>query len=477
MNIDTEGALPLDVSSFIGHMTALLGITGSGKTNTAAVLIEELLSHNLPMTIVDIEGEYYGLKEKYELLVAGRSEHSELLLNPENAGALAQMSLERGISVILDLSEYTEDESYVCLVEYFTTLWNTASKVKRPYQVILEEAHEWIPEGARTPLKALLTRIALRGRKRGLGIVLMSQRSAKVAKDVLTQASLLFLHKVVHPTDMRVYKDLIPLPVADVEQVVGSLYPGQVVVVSNHVPQVAQIRLRHTFHAGSTPMLGGIEQPELRQIDATLLQELQKMITTSSPIVNDEKRLEKRIKDLEALLVEKNVEIAKRDEQIVLLSKLSVQMNGSSPRTLAVDQATVNHLHTPAVIAKQDTIQRVVESTVATRVVGSFMPVNETKFNSLVERFHRLPTLEQDILRVLIVQNKHLSSSEIAAWLNKAESTVRNHPPHNLLKMKVVARSPNGNRGYHYWSILDEYLAKEFPDTDTQQLQSRLLQH
>ena len=52
MDIDTEGRLPLDIDSFVGKSTALLGITGSGKTNTAAVLIEELLSNGLPLTIV-----------------------------------------------------------------------------------------------------------------------------------------------------------------------------------------------------------------------------------------------------------------------------------------------------------------------------------------------------------------------------------------------------------------------------------------
>ncbi len=52
MDIDTEGTLHLDTGSLVGKSAALLGITGSGKTNTAAVLIEELLSSGLPLTIV-----------------------------------------------------------------------------------------------------------------------------------------------------------------------------------------------------------------------------------------------------------------------------------------------------------------------------------------------------------------------------------------------------------------------------------------
>src|SRR5882724_520432 len=103
MNIDTEGMLPLTTASFVGKSAALLGITGSGKTNTAAVIIEELLASGLPLTIVDIEGEYYGIKQRHDVLIAGKSEQSELFIGPENAAQVAEISLQRGISVILDL--------------------------------------------------------------------------------------------------------------------------------------------------------------------------------------------------------------------------------------------------------------------------------------------------------------------------------------------------------------------------------------
>jgi len=82
----------------------------------------------------------------------------------------------------------------------------------------IEECHEFIPQGVRTDLKEVVSRIALRGRKRGLGAVIVSQRSAKVEKDVLTQAGMLFLHRVVHEVDMRVYGELLPWPRSEVKE-------------------------------------------------------------------------------------------------------------------------------------------------------------------------------------------------------------------------------------------------------------------
>ena len=218
LNLDTTNKLNLQTQDLIGRCVAVLGISGSGKTNTAAVLVKELLASGVPMTIVDIEGEYWGLKEKHEVLVAGRSEHADVEFDAAHAGSLAELSVQRAIPIILDLSEYGQEEMYEFLLAYFTRLWEACFVHRQPYQVILEEAHEFLPQGQRTPLKEILTRIALRGRKRGLGTILMSQRSAKVDKDVLTQASLLFLHRVVHPIDLKVYQDIIPLPGREVEK-------------------------------------------------------------------------------------------------------------------------------------------------------------------------------------------------------------------------------------------------------------------
>src|SRR6266436_2583628 len=100
LNIDSSNKLQIQTQTLVGRSIAVLGITGSGKTNTAASLIEELLLDGLPLTIVDIEGEYWGLKERFEVLVAGRSLHSELAIGVNNATQLAEISVNRSIPVI-----------------------------------------------------------------------------------------------------------------------------------------------------------------------------------------------------------------------------------------------------------------------------------------------------------------------------------------------------------------------------------------
>src|SRR5947199_4384979 len=134
MRLDREEKLSLPREEVIGQRIAVLGISGSGKTNTVAVLCEELLG-KVPLTIVDVEGEYYPLKEQYQLVVAGRSEQSEVPLLPENAAALAEVSIRRSISVILDLSEYDQDEMQQILLSYFQRLWKLSTQLRSPYEI------------------------------------------------------------------------------------------------------------------------------------------------------------------------------------------------------------------------------------------------------------------------------------------------------------------------------------------------------
>ncbi len=479
LQIDTNHVLHLSIEEIIGQRIAVLGISGSGKTNTVAVLAEELLPH-LAMTIVDVEGEYFGLKEQHTLLVAGRSAHAEIPLFVENAAAVAEMSIRRGISVILDLFEYDQEEMQAILLAYFERLWTLSTSIRSPYEIIIEESHEFIPQGQRTPLKTVLTRFALRGRKRGVGLILASQRSAKVEKDLLTQANLLFLQNVVHPTDVGVYKDLIPLPAKEVEQA-RELVPGEAFVVrGKHVDRV-HIRKRHTLHAGATPTLEEVPL-HLKTIDAALLEELQQITARSLKEGDGDElsRLKKQLKDAETRMVEQQALIQRQEEHIALLSRLRVHSDGSDakllPSTLEINHATVQHMYTPAmaVQAVPTAAHRIVESMATTKAIEQSAPMNEAKFVALQKRLQQVPPLERDMLRVLVEQGTSLTAQDIAAWLNKSESVIRNHPPLSLLKLKVVARS-RGTHGYLYRATLLDYLRREFPDGDIQQLQARLV--
>ena len=72
----------VDVLTGRGFIT---GKSGSGKSNTASVVVEQLLENGFPCLIVDTDGEYYGLKERFEMLHVGADEECDLQVGPEHA--------------------------------------------------------------------------------------------------------------------------------------------------------------------------------------------------------------------------------------------------------------------------------------------------------------------------------------------------------------------------------------------------------
>jgi hypothetical protein len=468
--LDTEQQLHLNIPDVIGASIAVLGVTGSGKSNTVAVLAEELLFAGIPMTLLDPEGELFGLKQRFPLLVVGRSEQSEVDVGPDHAAALATLSVERGLSIILDVSEHTKGEQEALLLPYLSALWEACRKVKRPYVAVVEEAHEYCPQGGKSPLKDVLTRIALRGRKRGLSLVLASQRSAKVEKDVLTQVRLLFLHRVTHPIDFQVYKDLIPLPGKEVEERVRALEAGQAMVLAHHQTQTVQIRRRHTLDPSSTPTF---EAVELQKVDSTLLAELQQMFSTPNPAYlpqEERARLQARIKELEAQVAGLSKELEElRRRPTMPQEALALHL----PETLEIQQATVHQMVTPGASQASHIVEATPVRTVALPS-ADLTPAEKQQLTLLRSRIDHLESIHQRVLQVLASQeDTRMDVSTIASWLYLQPSSIPSLQP--LMKLGLIELS-KGTRGRHlYASRLRKHLRDRFPRLDAEQLAQHVL--
>lgn len=263
MFIDVEGMLNLSADDLIGQSVAVLGLKGSGKSNTAAVLMEELLSVGVPICVVDIAGEYHSLRQMYpNVTVIGRSIETQVQIatSMENTQDLAEAAYTNGSSVVLDVSGMHDEARDEMLNAYFSKVWSLAAIHRIPTVVFLEEAHNYIPQAGKTVVKDMFVRIATEGRKRGLSLVLIGQRSTRISKDVLTQADIAFLHKVRHPVDMKLYSEIIPRTARWVQDRVNALKPGQALVLVGDRVIKCQMRMRITEHIGRTPTMDNLPQ-------------------------------------------------------------------------------------------------------------------------------------------------------------------------------------------------------------------------
>ncbi|HUW96124.1 MAG TPA: DUF87 domain-containing protein [Anaerolineae bacterium] len=219
-------------SDMIEYHTAILGVTGTGKTELALDIIRHALSQDTKVFCVDFTGEYRhrlaDANPEYLGLDPDRAKTlQERLFDVEtgqfSAGdekkALGEFIDEITPEILREVDEFLQPEGpRIGIFEieeiantkatlratelYLSTLfdWARRNRRKRRILLVLEEAHTIVPETNlfgfdRVETSAVVGRMAqisLQGRKYGVGILLVSQRTALVSKTLLSQSNTVF---------------------------------------------------------------------------------------------------------------------------------------------------------------------------------------------------------------------------------------------------------------------------------------------
>src|SRR5437879_4784738 len=99
LQIANNLSLPVDA---VTQTFAILGIRGSGKTNTGVVLAEELLKAKQQVVIIDPVDVWWGLKSGFPIPVIG-GDHQDVPLDGAAGAVLADFVADTRASVILSL--------------------------------------------------------------------------------------------------------------------------------------------------------------------------------------------------------------------------------------------------------------------------------------------------------------------------------------------------------------------------------------
>jgi uncharacterized protein len=260
--------LPVDA---VTQTFGILGKRGSGKTTTASVLAEELLRNELPLVIVDPTGAWWGLRssadggsEGFPITILG-GDHGDGALEETAGKALAELVAEKAPPLVLDLSLLSKSAGRRFVGDFSQRLYE---KNRNALHVIYDEADEFVPQriarGMEGTFGAVDT-VVRRGRIRGLGVTLISQRSASINKDVLSQAEVLIAHRASHPRDLEPVLEwmkaaAIPAEQLDkVRETIAALENGEAWVMSPEWLDLfvrTTIRQRTTFNSSATPKAG-----------------------------------------------------------------------------------------------------------------------------------------------------------------------------------------------------------------------------
>ena len=163
--------------------------------------------------------------------------------------------VEPGRATIINLRavepETTEMTAYLLAKKLFDL--RKRNKIP-PFITILEEAHNFTPEKGfgQTVSNPILRKIASEGRKFGLGIGVISQRPARIDKNVLSQCNTQFILRVTNPNDLKAISKSFEGITSEVESMIKSLPPGVAFALGNEYPVMTDVRTRKSKHGGET---------------------------------------------------------------------------------------------------------------------------------------------------------------------------------------------------------------------------------
>jgi hypothetical protein len=305
-------SLPIDA---VTQTFGILGKRGAGKTNTAVVIAEEMIRAGLPNIIVDPVGVWWGLRSSKDGQQKGLpvyifgGEHGDIPLEEAAGHVVADFIVETRQPVVLDVSGFSKNAARRFMTDFGERLYRSN---RDALHLTIDEADTFIPQRVARGEERLIgaiNDIVRRGRARGLGVTLISQRPALINKDVLTQIEALITHRLTGPQDRDAIKRWVEHHADDdqAEKVLASLATledGEAWIWSPGwlgLFERIRIRERSTFDSSATPKVG--EKRRLPKVvahaDLALLQE--RMAATVERAKSDDPRiLQRRIAELEA---------------------------------------------------------------------------------------------------------------------------------------------------------------------------------
>jgi uncharacterized protein len=167
----------IDLPRLIDSSLLVQANSGGGKSWLLRRLLEQ--SHGkVQQIVIDLEGEFSTLREKYDYVLAGRG--GDTAVNPRSAGLLARKLIELNVSAIIDLYELHHHERKHFVKLFLESMINAPKELWHPVMVVIDEAHVFAPEKGQSEAMDAVIDLATRGRKRGYCAVLATQRLSKL---------------------------------------------------------------------------------------------------------------------------------------------------------------------------------------------------------------------------------------------------------------------------------------------------------
>lgn len=215
------------LDAILAQHTAVLGKTGSGKTHTAKVIVEEAVRRNARVCILDpIKSDWWGMISSADGHKAGLpfrilgGPRGHVPLHPLSGKAVAEVVANGKLPLtIIDMANFDAGEPQRFFIDFAKAL---IPRMKGVLYLVLEEAHEFAPKeragfGAENMAIHYAKKLATAGRSKGIRLIAATQRVQSLHNAVLGSCETMIAHRITAPADQDPVKKWLKANVPDKE--------------------------------------------------------------------------------------------------------------------------------------------------------------------------------------------------------------------------------------------------------------------
>lgn len=206
---------PIPDAALAGH-TAIVGKTGSGKTSTAKLAIEQVVAESARVCVLDpIKSDWWGLISSADGKLPGLpfyilgGPHGHVPLASSAGAAVAELVAKGSLPLsIIDMAHFEPGGLQRFFNDFAPVLLR---KMRGVVHLVIEESHLFAPKersgiGAETYAIHWAKTLATAGRSKGIRLILATQRTQALHNALLGSCETIIAHRLTAPADQEPVK-------------------------------------------------------------------------------------------------------------------------------------------------------------------------------------------------------------------------------------------------------------------------------
>jgi len=301
-------SLPLE---FATERIAFLARTGAGKSGGMRVMFEQIFDAGIFSIFVDPKGDAWGIRgdgigKGRQVLVIG-GDHGDIPITPTAGKVIAEFLVRERITSVVDISDFGHAEMWRFCADFFATL----------YKLNREVAHLFVDEIDMIAGQQFYDPVCLhgiqmlqnKGRGRGWGITVASQRPQNVNNTVLNGSGTYIIMQTIGDDALKVVKRVLGSAASKevINEIISNLPTLQPRDAFVYSPQTLGLEPRKiffdaftTFDSMETPKPGQTRKKPKSLADIDLSGVKQEMAATIEEVkANDPRLLKKQLSELQ----------------------------------------------------------------------------------------------------------------------------------------------------------------------------------